>query len=363
MDIQVYGRVSGFNYEHVATVDLWKSLIVTEYFQDVNTFELTVKYSQSNANLYVPETLIEIRNVLYYVNDARVDDLETSELKVSGKSLMAKAYDRVIDKNYAKTDKPEVIAANLFNSYVSNSAPAARRFNYLKMPTVNTFSSSSVIYQNSYGVVGTELATFMDSYNFGVVEKKSEDGILNVVEFVQGHDYSDWVEISTDYENLEKAGYENSTTDFKSLAITLGEGENSARVRVDFTNDSTTPTGIERREVYVDARDLQKTDSTTNVTMTDAQYIQALKDRAKTKLADQQRILSLSGELVVSSEMFVLGRDFGLGDTVKIRSSLFNVSNTAMITAMKYTYDYTGEYVEPTFGKQSPTVFDILKRK
>ena len=76
--------------------------------------------------------------------------------------------------------------------------------------------------------------------------------------------------------------------------------------------------GLLRKELYVDARDLQK--STDEVTLTDSQYIEALKNRGNNKLSERKRILTLSGEVPTSSKLFKLGEDYQLGDTITIKS-------------------------------------------
>lgn len=354
---EVFSRVSGFNYKSDAFFDTYNSLIINKNFQDASKFELVVPYSRVNTDLFQPETLLYLQDSYYYVNDIRVNEDDANKMTISGKSLFGKAYDRLIDTNYKKTDKPELIAADIFANYIGSTAAANRKFDYLTMATTTPFSNSSIAYQNSYGQAGDEFKELMTGYNFGVRETSVHGIVGNVIEFVQGHDFSDVIEISTDYENLTKAGYENSTADFKNVAVTLGEGEGADRIRVDYTNETTEPSGIDRYEVLVDARDMQREQQSEET------YKGGLRDRAKSKLAERSRVLSLSGQIVIGNKTFTLGKDFGLGDTVKLKSTLFGVSNTAMITAIQYTYDDKGEYIEPTFGRQSPTVFDVLKRK
>ena len=363
MEFDVYSRIDGFSYENTALVDSFKSLIIDDNFQDANKFDLVVAYSVENAKLYVPETLLKIKGVFYYIDDVIVDNLEKHQLFVSGRSLAGKAYDRIIDGNYNVSAEPEFIAQDIFRKNVAELAPNGRKYNYLTVPKSGVFSRFKIPYQKSYGLIGEEIALLMQSYDFGMKETSAAGKVGNIVSFVKGTDYSKTIEISTDFENLLKAGYTNSTADYKTYAVTLGEGEGTDRARYDFTPADKPVSGIERRELYVDARDLQRKNADTEALMSSAEYKNALKVRATEKLQDRQRILSLKGSLNVHDKLYRLGVDFGLGDTVTIKSSLFGVSNTAMITAIKYTYDETGEYVEPTFGKQSPTIIDKLKRK
>ena len=69
--------------------------------------------------------------------------------------------------------------------------------------------------------------------------------------------------------------------------------------------------GLERKEIYVDARDLQQT--VDDVKMPDAQYIATLQSRGKEKLTEQPRVLALNGTINLNDSLFVYGRDYKLG--------------------------------------------------
>ena len=96
--------------------------------------------------------------------------------------------------------------------------------------------------------------------------------------------------------------------------------------------------------------------------MTDSQYKSALTNRGTSKLAERKRILTLTGEIPTSSKLFKLGKDYNLGDTVSVKSDLYNLKKKSTITTIKKTYDSKGLFVEPVFGKETPTIFDIIGR-
>lgn len=372
LEFEVYSRLKnkGFVFQFTKVVDTFKSLIIDDNFQDANKLELVVPYTLENAKLYTPETLLKVNGVFYFVTNEKVSDLSNKELAVSCRSLFGKATDRIIDTNYFKYDFPENIVGDVLANHLTDTAPEARRFDYLKLGNIQQFSKNKITYQNSYGTVLKEASELMVASNFGVLEHATPGAIGNTLDLVSGRDLSSIVEISTDFENLLKPGFESGIADYKNYAVTMGEGEGADRFRLEYDNvnqdlqgiiGNQWLTGIDRKELYVDAKDIQRTND--NVTMNDDDYRQALRVRANNKLAEQQKVLSLTGQLNTQDNLYKLGVDFGLGDTVKISSSLFGLSKKAMITSIKYTYDSSGEYVEPTFGKQSPTVFDVLARK
>lgn len=92
------------------------------------------------------------------------------------------------------------------------------------------------------------------------------------------------------YGNALNAHFERNDAPWANYAIVLGEGEGSLRRRVDVDQ-----TGSDfRRELYVDARDLQRTVDGT--TMTTAQYDALLAQRGRAALANSRRLEFTEGD-------------------------------------------------------------------
>ena len=185
----------------------------------------------------------------------------------------------------------------------------------------------------------------------------------NKLEIVKGRDLSDIVEFNVDFDNLLSESYESSNFDEATMAWVFGEGEGTARINVKL-ND--TLSGLEREEIYVDARDIQKQTQDGNgkdITLTDAQYKAALTSRGISKLAEQEAILTLNGDIDLETELFVYGKDYQLGDRVRFTSKLFNVTKTSVLAGIDETWDEAGHHMSPLWDKESPTVFDIIRRR
>lgn len=90
--------------------------------------------------------------------------------------------------------------------------------------------------------------------------------------------------------NLQNANWAFSDTDYANVAIVQGAGEGDARATV--TVGLTDLTGSERREMYVDARDIQP-DEDAGETVSSLSYLQQLQDRGGTKLLEQLRAGSI----------------------------------------------------------------------
>lgn len=121
--------------------------------------------------------------------------------------------------------------------------------------------------------------------------------------------------------------------------------------------------GLSRRELFVDARDLQskKTDGTT---IPEAEYNSMLVERGKTSLEDYKDIESFSATLrTFDVTGYEYGVDFFLGDKVTVYDSRLKVRVNAVITEVMKTFDEDGERLDITFGYEQPTLANKLRRR
>ncbi|WP_165005994.1 MULTISPECIES: siphovirus ReqiPepy6 Gp37-like family protein [unclassified Enterococcus] len=360
MELEIFTQDSQdqWHFESEKVFDGFKSLTINLNYYTYSDFELFVGLKNEHIRMFVPDTVIYMEGLYFYVDNAAVDDQSTMQLKVSGKSLLGKANDRIVQRLYNKTARPEQIVWDHLNAEVVNPSDTKRRIQYLKLDAAPNLGNSSIQYQNSYGNVAEEIETLCTSYDFGIRETAERLGKpTNKLSIYRGKDVSEVVEFSDVYENLTKAGYQNNNFDESTTALVYGEGEGSTRKSVVVNGEKI---GLERKELYVDARDLQQNSNDTN--LTDAQYLAALSNRGSSKLAERRRILTLTGEVPIHSKLFELGKDYDLGDTVSVKSDLYNLKKKSTITTIKKTYDSKGLFIEPVFGKETPTVFDILGR-
>ena len=135
------------------------------------------------------------------------------------------------------------------------------------------------------------------------------------------------------------SNYNYSSTNYRKVALVAGEGEGTSRVRQDLG----TASGIDRYELYVDARDL----STNEGQITESEYLEMLKTRGLEKLAEHPIKEEFDGE-VIPDNTYVLGTDYNLGDVVTIRNE-FGMTATSRIIETIECEDETGHTFIPTF--------------
>lgn len=107
--------------------------------------------------------------------------------------------------------------------------------------------------QVSYKNVGEKIREYCTKYGWGY-KMILNGSILNFILY-KGVDRSDEVFFSDDYENLDTTTYTLDDTNLANVALVGGEGEGSERSR----NVSGYEEGIDRYEIFVDAKDISKT--------------------------------------------------------------------------------------------------------
>ncbi|EKF50902.1 siphovirus ReqiPepy6 Gp37-like family protein [Lactococcus garvieae] len=383
MDIEVFKRVgtSGFTFESAGILDIFESLTVNWRYYTYSQFSLkillkdikkiissddkeAIEKRNTLTSLYTADNIVNINNVYFYIDRVMCDDSTNGNLVISGKSLRAKALKRIVYRVYHQTKRPELIIYDHLKNEVVTPGQVNRRILYLSIDEPKEISTEIADYQNSYGVVSDEVDNLCSTYDIGIREVgTSLQTPHNNLTIVKGRDLSDVVEFNVDFDNLISESYEASNFDEATMAWVFGEGEGKSRVNVKL-NDSLA--GLEREEVYVDARDIQKQTQDGNgndITLTDAQYKAALTSRGISKLAEQEAVLTLNGDIDLENDLFIYGKDYQLGDRVRFTSKLFNLTKTSVLAGIDETWDSTGHHMSPLWDKESPTVFDIIKRR
>lgn len=162
----------------------------------------------------------------------------------------------------------------------------------------------------------------------------------------------------TDVGNIENVSVTSGTTDYKNVAVVAGAGEGANRtVRIVSLGNIS---GENRRELYVDARDLQReyqvatptgeVDEKGNPiyryetrTYTDAEYNALLDARGLEKLAEHLKTFSITCDIAQNNIAY--GKDYHLGDRIPIKLPEYGVFASARISSITMIYEREGDKI------------------
>lgn len=144
-----------------------------------------------------------------------------------------------------------------------------------------------------------------------------------------------------DYDNVLGRSYTTDLSGLKNCAYTAGQGEGADRA-VHIVGGGNT--GIDRYEMFVDARDIENDSD--------------LEDRGKTKLAENAGAESY--ECTVETADYE--KRWFLGDFVTVVDRGLSVQINKQVLEVREERDSSGYTVAPTFGTAPQTIIDMIRK-
>jgi hypothetical protein len=340
--INVYNN----NYERVGFIESYSYLSWVRRYSDVGEFEL--KCAPENL------PLLSIGNILTKLNDNEGAVIETLNIEteeqetvtVRGRFLSALLESRIVWGTESLSGDIGSCVFQLINNNATNPPDEDRAIPNLKYENINIGKNLGM--QVSYDNLLETVVKICSSAEAGI------KGVLNPAKGItlllyNGRELP--FVFSREFENLLSQNYTDSIRDCANVALIAGEGEGIER-KLAVTGGET---GLSRKEVFVDARDLRLADYEN-----DDKYIEALKLKGRIKMYEKRRRESFDAAVNTNGNL-IYREDFDLGDIVTVKSSLLGISARLRITEIAETYDSDGFHVDVVFGNPLPLLKESLK--
>ena len=206
-------------------------------------------------------------------------------------------------------------------------------------------------------------AVFVLNQGDGINQRQTDFQPCHFI-FIIHFDVNSWAIFSDSFYNVKNAVYDRDESECKNFAYVAGEGEGAARVIVEV--DIRSNPNEERRELYVDARDLQSTytdDNGSEHTYTQAQYRQLLRQRGLEKLAEYEKVETVNSDVDPDANLVYM-TDFDLGDLCTYRYTDVGIETTKRITEIQEVYEGSKQTLSVVFGNDMATsITKIIKRE
>ena len=341
------------DFKTVTILDSFESIIWTDRYNRYGDFEV-----------YTPATKQSLGDVKldYYLYNAEsehlmiVESLEISSDVENGNKLIitGRSLESILERRIVWTQT--TISGNLQNgikklltdAFISPSLAGRQVSNFVfeestdEAITSLTIDETQFTGDNLYDII----CSFCDKFSIGFKITLNDNNQF-VFKLYKGADRSynqttnPYVRFSQDFENIINSDYVESQMEYKNVTLVAGEGEGTAR-KTAIVGDAT---GLDRRELFTDARDLSQTGD--NVTYTDAQYRTMLQQRGTEKLVDYKVNKVFDGE-VETQYMFKYGEDFYLGDIVQVTNA-YGIESRSRVVEMIMSQDSGGVSSYPSF--------------
>jgi hypothetical protein len=308
---------------------------------------LGIKY----AEYFKEDYYIYLSRKKAFIIEIVIEDEKKNTITVKGKDVKSILNRRITipptgQAYQTLTANGETLIKNLVNLNCINPVDASRVIPGLVM-AANQNRGETALWNSRYKNLTKEAENIATLTGLGwtvEVDQVNRQLIFDVVKGVDrshGQSINSPVTFSKKFKNMKNALRSVNTGNYKNYAYVAGQGEGAAREVVTVTNGDDI-SGLKRRELVVDARDLSTTDG--------------LYSRGNTKLTET--VIVKSSEMEITNNNFIYEEDWDLGDIVTVQTSTGYESQ--QVTEIREIYE-SAETIEITTGNPSKTVAAKIK--
>ena len=367
-------KLTNDSFEKVGEVNKFDSLIWPDKFNGYSQFELWAPITEENSEYLVEGNILwcggDNAAIIEIVKSDNADD-GSKTYNVKGRTLEMLLTTRVLWGTYnAKNIRRSTIMYELVNRSCVNPTNPKRKIPFLELAEDEEVGRLVSSYQKTGGEIYDVLTSVALEDNLGFAVIFDPRNLKLIFKVIQGVDRSanqkdvDPVVFDTDFEDIISSSYYKNSQDKKTVALVMGEDPGSNRKSAISGNNESA--GFNRRELYVDARDIQSStvdEDGVETSLTPEEYEAALMQRGDEKISECEITETFDAQVrVFGDTQYIFGVDYFKGDKVTVRDRELNVTVSAQITAVEEDYD--DEYaLILTFGYSYPTLIQKIKRQ
>lgn len=348
-------KVYDINLMRQGVIDVYRSLIWTRKYKEAGTVEIHAALNSRNLALLQKGHIVTMTGSVEsaIIEGMSADDF-SNEITATGHMLSAGLSRRGIKTvvNISNAKYEDVMRRLVDISAISGTNP---------LPCLvlgeRKGLGGTVTLQVSYKDLYTYLTKLSACSNLGFRIRGDYKEKKFLFEVYEGKDHSEnqignkRVIFSEVYRNINQATFTTNSQNYKTHAIVFGDGEGTARTVMEATIDGAA-SGWERRELMVDARDIQRDN------LTDEQYRATLMQRGTEKLKEYGIVECLEA-VTLPNVNFTYKTDYDLGDIVTVNKKAWGIKMDKRITEIQEVYENGGLSIVPTFGDPLPDTVDL----
>lgn len=342
-------------FESITLVDEFESLIWTDRYQEAGDFELYLPMDIRYVTLFKKGYylyMVESEHIMIIDKIQITTDVETGvHMTVTGKSAEIILNRRIIwDQTRFRSKINTAIKKMLTESFISPTITARKVDSFRYQDTTDpTIDSMTVDKQHSGTNVYEAVIEMCKLAGIGFKITLENDteltfSLYNGVDRSYDQFENPYVIFSPAFDNLISSEYYETNENEKNVVLVAGEDEGLGQGRRTVVLGSAS--GLDRRELYVDARDIQSEDENGDQ-ISDSEYLAELTNRGKEKMIDYKSETAFTGE-AETTRSFKYGKDFFMGDIVQVEDG-YGHANRARITEFIFSQNESGLQLYPTF--------------
>lgn len=339
------------NFEVIDVIDTYTSLLWTVRYDEAGEFELIMPANNHNLELfkldYYLQNLDSDRLMIIEKKVIETDVESGNELTITGRTLESILNRRIIWVQTTISGNLQNAVKKLINDAIISPSDSSRKIsNFIFEDNADTAITNLTIDESQY--TGDNLYDIIHTIcelkhiGFKVTLNSAFQFVFKLYAGID-RSYSQTtlpcVVFSNKFENLLSSNYSENKTNYKNVTLVGGEGEGTDRTTATYGTES----GLARRELFTDARDLSTNDGEIDATT----YQNQLIERGTEKLKNYEIVKDIDGE-IVTTNLYTLNEDYSLGDVVQVVDS-YGTEAKSRITEVVTSISASSQSTYPTF--------------
>ena len=340
------------SFSTVGVIDSFKSLLWVDRFDEFGDFEIYCSVSPKTQaafkeDYYIWNSLSE--HVMIIENKEIQSDVENgNHLVITGRSLESLLTRRIIwEQKIFEGNLQDKVQEMLNDTIIKPTIPERAIPNFIFERTDDPdITKLTMNHQYTGDDLYKVISELCKEYKIGFKITLNYKNQF-VFKLYKGVDRSynqianPYVVFSSAYDNIINSNYYTSKENYKNVTLIAGEDRGHVRRTALIGSAS----GLNRRELFTDARDLSS--ETDHGQLSDERYTKLLLARGKKNLAEHRFTTAFEGK-TETSNMFVYGQDFFIGDIVQLNDD-YGHEGGSYISELVFSYDDNGCLIYPTF--------------
>lgn len=345
MELRFYDK----NLNFLGVTENQTSILWTRRYWEVGEFEIHLPTTDYTTKLSVRGNIVSYKGAeeAGVIESVRHEESTIIRTTVITGRFLASYMDRRL-----------IIGTTNFSGYVevamrtllSNATPIP----LVELGTIKNLPNT-VTFQATYRNLLSYIQKLASTSGYGFKFKPDFTAKKIYFEVYSGVDRSrgsgnNFVEFSDEFHNLQDVTYEENDKLYRNVAYVGGQGEGTDRKFV--LVGETTSTGLDRREVFIDAKDIQPNN------LTESEYTNALAQRGLERLSNEYNMAESFECETNPLYNFVYKKDYDVGDIVTVRKKSWNKTLSQRITCITEIYENGEMRISPTIGDIIPLSMD-----
>ena len=370
MKLEIFDK---YSRQRVGIIKVYDYLTYEDEMDGPGSFEIRIPTNIPEVKYLIEGNYIWFENnivgIIKCIKDVEGEDYQ---LSISGYLITYLLNYRCFIKTSQYYDEINDITTQMLNELFINPEDTKRQMNFISIQNNMPTFTDKIRVQNTGDSLMCYLAEMYLPYGLGfelcpIFTMIQEGEQISTFEFrllkpvnrtYDNTDNNNPVVFSFDLSNLQSIEYEEDAKNYTNIAIVASEGTGQERKVIEVGD--TTSQGIDRIELYVDARDIQ-TDADPEHPLTDEELEELMEQRGKEKLEENQTFISF--EATVLETKYKYGVDFYKADYVSVidknSKRIFNLQ----VNSVKKTVSNGIEHLDIYFGKDKLAIQNIKERR